>query len=389
MKQRPPEPRKEGLGQLVYPFDRGSRVGRGHVHAHADARAVGRLSLAARRGSSRSTTSSCADIRGDARALWRDGDGISVEARRVEDVRRRRAPDRRHGQERDRSTRSRAAACACTSIRERPATRWVARLDDQRRARRVDRPRRRLAVAARLAARGRRGAAARAPRGGAADARAASIRASDVARRSDVRLGHDPDRGGAHRRARRRARRPRSRALGIVASTRSPSRCYADAAPLVIGCDIDLDVLAAARDNARAARVARRDHVAARRRRDASRPTMIADIARERGREPAEPGLLLCEPAVRRAPRRARPRACSTRARRRRAGGSRAGAPGFLVGNPLLEEVFCDVLGRAADQEAAREREPARVLLSVRAVAHSCAAAHALISSKSSMIREW
>ena len=59
----------------------------------------------------------------------------------------------------------------------------------------------------------------------------------------------------------------RSRALGIVAPSDEPQPLYADAAPLVIGCDIDLDVLAAARDNARAARVRRSDHVAARRRR--------------------------------------------------------------------------------------------------------------------------
>ena len=89
-----------------------------------------------------------------------------------------------------------------------------------RRARRVDRSRRRLAVAARLAARGRRGAAARAPRGRAA--RCSPVRSAH-ATRSSIRCAARA-RSRSRRctsRARRRATRRRSRALGLG---REPAR---------------------------------------------------------------------------------------------------------------------------------------------------------------------
>src|SRR5678816_3004936 len=73
---------------------------------------------------------------------------------------------------------------------------------------------------------------------------------------------------------------PGLRALGL--DKPSPP-LFPDAAPLVVGCDIDLDALAAARDNARAAGVTaditwQRADVAQ------LQPALVADIARERGR---------------------------------------------------------------------------------------------------------
>jgi putative N6-adenine-specific DNA methylase len=118
---------------------------------------------------------------------------------------------------------------------------------------------------------------------------------------------------------------------------------FGDAAPIAIGCDLDLEVLGAARDNARAARVS--DRVTWQRCDVANlRPEMIADIARERGRE-LTPGLIISNP-----PYGERLddhdlatmyEALATACRRFR--GWRAG---FLVGSPIFEDVFFDVIGR-------------------------------------------
>src|SRR5580704_12033245 len=80
-------------------------------------------------------------------------------------------------------------------------------------------------------------------------------------------------------------------ALGLAAA--SPP-LWPDAAPLVVGCDIDLDVLASARDNARAAQL---DGAITWQRCDVAdlRPDTIAQIALERGREPTT-GVLLANP---------------------------------------------------------------------------------------------
>jgi len=83
VKQRPPEPRKEGLGQLVYPFDRDLAYA-AVTYMRTPTRVLWDLY--------RSTASRleplydelAADVASDARAPWRDGDGISVEARHVE-----------------------------------------------------------------------------------------------------------------------------------------------------------------------------------------------------------------------------------------------------------------------------------------------------------------
>jgi 23S rRNA G2445 N2-methylase RlmL len=119
---------------------------------------------------------------------------------------------------------------------------------------------------------------------------------------------------------------------------------YPDAAPLVIGCDVDLDVLAAARDNARAARCAeqitwQRTDVAH------LTPRVVADVARERGRDLPRSGLLVANPPYGerlaegdlRAIYRDLAETC------RRFEGWRVG---LLVGNSFLEEVFQRVVGR-------------------------------------------
>ena len=143
---------------------------------------------------------------------------------------------------------------------------------------------------------------------------------------------------------------------------------YADASPLLVGCDFDLEVLAAARDNARAAGCAdaitwQRVDVAG------LHPDLIAQIARERGREPTT-GVLLSNPpygerldegeleelygAI------AATVAASRAGAWRSSSAIRCSRTSILAGDSA-----------AADQEATREREPARVLLSLRAMSFS------------------
>ncbi|MCW5807878.1 MAG: hypothetical protein KIT31_36330, partial [Deltaproteobacteria bacterium] len=121
---------------------------------------------------------------------------------------------------------------------------------------------------------------------------------------------------------------------------------FPDAAPLVVGCDVDLDALSAARDNARAAGIGAEITW---QRADAAhlRPETIADIARERGRT-AETGLLLANPPYGERLAADDPdalvdtyRSLATACRRFR--GWRAA---FLVGTPLFEEAFGPVVGR-------------------------------------------
>src|SRR4029079_18219382 len=74
-------------------------------------------------------------------------------------------------------------------------------------------------------------------------------------------------------------------------------------------------------------------------------PAMIADIARERGREPPTTGVLLANPPYgeRLAEHDLEPIYRAVADACRRFHGWRAA---FLVGNPLLEEVFEGVIGR-------------------------------------------
>jgi putative N6-adenine-specific DNA methylase len=133
--------------------------------------------------------------------------------------------------------------------------------------------------------------------------------------------------------------------LAALGMARPAAPLFPDAAPVAIGCDLDLGVLAAARDNGRAAGVA---ELVTWQRADVTTlgPEMIADIARERGHaNPAGPGLLLSNPPygerLDQADLNELYAALARTCRRFR--GWRAG---FLVGNSLLEAAFLPVLGR-------------------------------------------
>jgi putative N6-adenine-specific DNA methylase len=330
VKQRPPEPRKEGLGQLVYPFN-ADLAWAAVTYLRTPTRVVWDVYRSKATRLEPLYEELCADIRGDTRALWRDGDGISVEARRVEDF--------AAGERQIVGTVKNALVdtMARRGLRlhvdpQRPATQWIARLDDQGE----------LVVSIDL------GGGSLSQRGWRREIGDAPLREHLAAvllmlarfdPRKDILV--DPMCGSgtipieAVHLARATPRpTPALRALGLG---REAQPLYADADPVVVGCDIDLDVLAAARDNARAAKVEKQ---VTWQRTDITRlePQMIDDIVRERGREPA-PGLILCNPPYgERLEERdlfvlyeAMAETC------RRFKGWRAG---FLVGNHLLEQAF-------------------------------------------------
>jgi 23S rRNA G2445 N2-methylase RlmL len=280
----------------------------------------------------------CDDIRGDTRALWRDGDGISVEARRVEDF----AAGERQIVGTVKNAIVDTLARKHVRLRvdpERPATRWVARMDEDRE----------LVISIDL------GGGSLSQRGWRREAGEAPLREHLAAvllmlcrfdPRKDILVDPMCGAGTIPIEAVHMARAtPRStpglKGLGL---SRSAEPLYPDADPLVIGCDIDLDVLAAARDNARAARC---EQAITWQRTDVTRlePAMIDDIARERGREPGTGVLLANPPYGERLDERdlfALDEAMADTCRR--FAGWRAG---FLVGNPLLEQVFAQAGLRA------------------------------------------
>jgi 23S rRNA G2445 N2-methylase RlmL len=343
--QRPPEPRKEGLGQLVYPFDR-DLAWAAVTYMRTPTRVLWDVYRSRATRLEPLYDDLVADISGDSRRLWRDGDGISVEARRVEEF--------AAGERQIVGTVKNALvdALARRGIRlhvdpERPATRWVARQDE-----RGD-----LVVSIDL------GGGSLSQRGWRREAGEAPLREHLAAvllmlSRFDPRkdalvdpmcgAGTIPIEAVHMARATPRAT-PALKALGIQrlpegAPGPEVPALYPDANPLVVGCDIDLDVLAAARDNARAARCAeaitwQRADVAA------LAPELIHDIARERGHTPPTTGLLLANPPYGerlgehdlQVIYTALARTCE------RFAGWRAG---FLVANPLLERTFARTIGR-------------------------------------------
>jgi 23S rRNA G2445 N2-methylase RlmL len=345
VKQRPPEPRKEGLGQLVYPFDR-DLAWAAVTYMRTCTRVLWDVYRSRADRLEPLYEELVADIRDDARALWRDGDGISVEARRVDDF--------AAGERQIVGTVKNALVdtIARRGIRlhvdpQRPATRWVARQDDKGE----------LVISIDL------GGGSLSQRGWRREAGEAPLREHLAAvllmlcrfdPRKDALV--DPMCGAgtipieAVHLARATPRpTPALRALGIQfvpegAQALEPQPLYADAAPLVVGCDIDLGVLAAARDNARAARCTeaitwQRADI------ETLTPGMIDDIARERGREPPATGVLLSNPPYGERLEEDELEVlygvmAATCARFK---GWRAA---FLVGNPLLEEVFMRTLGR-------------------------------------------
>jgi 23S rRNA G2445 N2-methylase RlmL len=341
VKIRPPKPRKEGLGSLVYPFDK-DLAWAAVTYMRTPTRVVWDVYRLQAERLEPLYDELCADLRDDKRALWRDGDGISVEARRVDNF--------PAGERQIVGTVKNALVdtLARRDVRlhvdpERPTTRWVARQDDNGE----------VVISIDL------GGGSLSQRGWRREAGEAPLREHLAAvllmlcrfdSRKDVLV--DPMCGSgtipieAVHLARATPRHtPVLTALGIEHVPEGDAApLYPDAAPVVIGCDIDLDVLAAARDNARAARCAeqitwQRADVAT------LTPSIIADITRERGREPAESGLILANPPYGerldeqdlRVTYKLLAETC------RRFKGWRAG---FLVGNPLLEEMFFHELGR-------------------------------------------
>lgn len=340
LKKRPPNPRKEGLGQLVLPFDR-DLAWAAVTYMRTPTRVLWDVARSRAPRLEPLYDELLADLLDERRRLWRDGDGISVEARRVEAFP---AGERQIvGTVKNAiidAARQRGARLHVDP--ERPATRWVARLDD----------RGELVLSIDL------GGGSLSQRGWRREAGEAPLREHLAAvllmlARFDPRtdLLVDPMCGAgtipieAVLAARATPRpTPALAALGIGAPDGQPALpLFADSRPVVIGCDIDLEVLAAARDNARAAGVA--DDITWQRA-DVARltPELIADIARERGHA-GEGGLLLANPPYgeRLDPEDLRELYIAMAHTCRRFRGWRAG---FLVGNPMLEEEFFHIVGR-------------------------------------------
>jgi 23S rRNA G2445 N2-methylase RlmL len=364
------EPRKEGQGQLVLPFDRDLAWA-----ATAYMRTPTRVLWDVYRSSAMRLEPLYDDlfhaILDDDRPLWRDGDGISVEARRVDAF--------PAGERQVVGTVKNAIIDAARRRGARlhvdpdgPATRWVVRLVDRepRRGhddahgrdrqddargphdRHDDRGRDRddgefdVVVSIDL------GGGSLSQRGWRRSQGDAPLREHLAAvllmlcrfdPRTDVLV--DPMCGSgtipieavlAARAAPRDT--PGLRALGMA---RRSEPLFADSSPITIGCDLDLEVLAAARDNARAAGVQvtwqRADVVAL-------RPETIDEIVRERGGEP-RPGLILSNPPYgeRLSDHELGDTYEAIAEGCRRFRGWRAG---FLVGSPLFEPILTRALGR-------------------------------------------
>ena len=334
---RPPAPRKEGLGQLVYPFD-ADLAWAAVSYLRTPTRVVWDIYRSTATRLEPLYDELVGDVVRDPRALFRDGDGISVEVRRVEAV--------AAGERQIVGTVKNALidGAARRGVRlhvdpARPATRWIARGDDL-----GD-----LVVsidlgAGSLSQRGWRRGAGEAPLREHLAAVLLMLCRFDPRRDALV----DPMCGSGtipieaiH--AARATPRP-APALAALGLARPAEPLFPDAAPLVIGCDLDIGVLAAARDNARAAGIA--DDVTWQRA-DVARlaPELVADVARERGLPPPESGVLLSNPPYgERLPDddldalyAAIGETC------RRFAGWRAG---FLVGSPRFEQLVGRTLGR-------------------------------------------
>ena len=340
---RPAAPRKEGLGQLVYPFDR-DLAWSAVTYLRTPTRVLWDVYRSRAARLEPLYDELVADVRADSRSLFRDGDGLSLEARHVEAF--------AAGERQIVGTVKNALidAAGRRGLRlhvdpAHPALRWGARLDD----------RGELVVSIDL------GGGSLSQRGWRREAGEAPLREHLAAvllmlcrfdPRTDILV--DPMCGSgtipieAIHAARATPRpTPALAVLGITPS-RSPDRpagpLFPGSAPLVIGCDIDLDVLAAARDNGRAAGVA---ELVTWQRADVTglSPELIAEIARERGHARPGAGLLLTNPPygerLDQADLEELYIALAETCRRFR--GWRAG---FLVGNPLLEQVFRRVFGQ-------------------------------------------
>ena len=126
---RPPVPRKEGLGQLVLPFDR-DLAWAAVTYLRTPTRVVWDVYRSRATRLEPLYDELVADIAGDARPLFRDGDGLSVEARRVDAF----AAGERQIVGTVKNALIDAAARRGPRLHvdpERAAVRWVVRLDDR------------------------------------------------------------------------------------------------------------------------------------------------------------------------------------------------------------------------------------------------------------------
>jgi 23S rRNA G2445 N2-methylase RlmL len=335
---RPPAPRKEGLGQLIYPFDR-QLAWAAVTYLRTPTRVLWDVYRSRATRLEPLYDELVADALADTRPLVRDREGISVEVRRVEAI--------EAGERQIVGTVKNALidGAARRGVRlhvdpARPATRWVVRGVEDGEG---------VVVSIDL------GGGSLSQRGWRRDAGEAPLREHLAAvllmlcrfdPRSDALV--DPMCGSGtipieaiH--AARQAPRP-TPSLAALGISRPAEPLFPDAAPLVIGCDVDLGVLAVARDNARAAGVA--DDITWQRA-DIARlsPAMIDDIARERGRPAPTGGVLLANPPY-------GERLDDTGLEElytaightlRRFRGWRAG---FLVGSPDFEPALLRVIGR-------------------------------------------
>jgi 23S rRNA G2445 N2-methylase RlmL len=328
-------PRKEGLGQLVLPFDR-DLAWAATTYMRTPTRVLWDIARSDAERLEPLYDDFLNDLLEDQRVLWRDGYGISVEARRVEDF----AAGERQVVGTVKNAIIDAARRKGARLHvdpERAAVRWVVRLDDKKQ----------VVLSIDL------GGGSLSQRGWRREAGAAPLREHLAAvllmlARFDPRTDTlvDPMCGSgtipieAVHAARAMPRKtPALAALGL---DRPAQPLFADSAPVVIGCDHDLEVLAAARDNAKAAGVTA-DVTWQRADITTLKPELIADIVRERGREPA-PGLILSNPPYgeRLDDADLRELYGAMGETLRKFKGWRAA---FLVGTPLFEEVLYTSLG--------------------------------------------
>ncbi len=339
LRKRPPNPRKEGLGQLVMPFDR-DLAWAATTYMRTPTRVLWDIARSRAERLEPLYDELLADLSADGRPLWKDGDGISVEARNVQDF----AAGERQvvGVVKNAiidAARKRGARLHVDP--ERPAAKWVARMDDNKD----------VVVSIDL------GGGSLSQRGWRTEAGEAPLREHLAAvllmlarfdPRTDILVDPMCGSGTIPIEAIHAARlvprpTPMLTALGIgPPEGRKVEQLFADSSPIAIGCDLDLEVLAAARDNAKAAGVTadvtwQRADVAT------LRPETIMEIARERGREGGK-GLLLSNPPygerLAEADMRDLYQALALTVRKFK--GWRAG---FLVANPLFEQVFFGIIG--------------------------------------------
>jgi 23S rRNA G2445 N2-methylase RlmL len=289
LNRRPPQPRKEGLGQLVFPYD--PELAAALV---AYCRTATRIVWDCYRSEARRLEPLYdelhADVRADQRPLFTDGEGLSVEARRVGDF----AAGERQVVGTVKNALLGGAEHRGIGMHvdpDRYDALWVARLDDDQR----------IVVSRDL------GGRSLSQRGWRLDQGEAPLREHLAAvllmlcrydPRRDVLVDPMCGSGTIPIEAVLAARgEPRP-----VPFTVSPSWGWAehkepmfpDSSPLVIGCDLDVGVLAKARDNGKRAGVA--DNVVWQRADVAQLSRdMVKQISNERG-IPTGPGLFVCNP---------------------------------------------------------------------------------------------